>query len=162
MHENHQNLLISIFHLLIKKGLTIATAESCSGGLIAHTLTNISGSSTYFNRGVISYSNEAKIELLDVSQSLLKTYGAVSAEAAKAMAEGIRNKSRVDIGVSSTGIAGPSGGTKEKPVGLVYIAVATEKETQVKKFLFSGNRLENKESTCHAALQLLKEMLTYL
>lgn len=140
---------------LTQKKLTIATAESCTGGLIAHTLTNISGSSNYYKRGIISYSNQAKIELLDVKEETLKKHGAVSQETAYEMAEGIRKKSKVDIGISSTGIAGPTGGTKEKPVGLVYIGISTKNKTKVKKHIFKGNRLENKENTVNAALDLI-------
>lgn len=145
---------------LKSQNLTLATAESCTGGLIAHTLTNISGSSDYFERGVVSYSNKSKIELLGVPESLLTEYGAVSEQVAKAMAEGIRNNSKVDIGIATTGIAGPTGGTKDKPVGLVYIAVSTQEETYVKKFLFNGDRLQNKESGCDAALNMLYDHLT--
>jgi len=153
-------LLNKISILLKKQSLTVATAESCTGGLIAHVLTNVSGSSEYFDRGIISYGNRAKMELLGVSENVLKEYGAVSKEVAKAMAEGIRIKSNVDVGIATTGIAGPTGGTKEKPVGLVYIAISTFKNTEVKKFLFSGNRLQNKESTCNAALTMLLDYLT--
>lgn len=149
------------FHLK-KHNLTIATAESCTGGLIAHTLTNIPGSSEYFDRGVVSYSNNAKMNLLGVQENLLKKHGAVSEQVAKAMAEGIRTKSKVDIGLATTGIAGPTGGTKEKPVGLVYIAVSTSNTTEVKRYQFSGNRLENKENTCQAALRMLLDCLTSL
>jgi len=143
---------------LKKKHLTLATAESCTGGLLAHLLTNISGSSEYFNRGVISYSNESKTELLDVPENLLKKYGAVSEQVAAAMAEGIRTRAGVDIGVSTTGIAGPTGGTKNKPVGLVYVGITTRDDVVVKRFLFSGNRLQNKKQACDAALSLLLEM----
>ena len=152
--------LISVSAELKKKGLTIATAESCTGGLIAHTLTNVSGSSDYFDRGVVSYSNKSKMDLLGVPDELIRKHGAVSKEVAKAMAEGIRKKSKVDIGLATTGIAGPTGGTKDKPVGLVYIAISTSDSTVVRKFHFSGNRLENKESTCNAALNMLLEYLT--
>ena len=145
---------------LKQKKLTVATAESCSGGLIAHSLTNISGSSDYFERGIVSYSNEAKIELLDVPEDLIVKYGAVSEQVAKAMAEGIRVKSNVDIGISTTGIAGPTGGTIEKPVGLVYISVSASDKTILQKFQFSEDRLQNKESTCNAALQMLLDFLT--
>ena len=127
-------VLKKISNLLKEKNLTIATAESCTGGLISHSITNISGSSDYFDRGIVSYSNNAKVELLDVSEELLEKYGAVSEQVAKAMAEGVRNKSNVDIGIATTGIAGPTGGTIEKPVGLVYIAVSTADESIVKKF----------------------------
>ena len=155
-----EKMLIKVSQLLKKHNLSIATAESCTGGLIAHTLTNISGSSDYFDRGIVSYSNKAKMQLLGVSEKLLKRYGAVSEQVAEAMAKGVRTKSNVDIGIATTGIAGPTGGTKEKPVGLVYIAVSTSKATIVKKFHFSGNRLQNKESTCEAALEMLLETLT--
>jgi len=155
-----EKLLNKISILLKKQNLTVATAESCTGGLISHTLTNISGSSEYFDRGIVSYSNRAKMELLGVPGTVLKEYGAVSAEVARAMAEGIRIKSNVDVGIATTGIAGPTGGTKEKPVGLVYVAISTLNNTEVKKFLFSGDRLQNKESTCNAALTMLLDHLT--
>jgi len=142
---------------LKNQNLTIATAESCTGGLLAHTLTNISGSSEYFERGIISYSNKSKMELLGVPEKTLKEYGAVSEQTAKAMAIGIKERSNVDVGISTTGIAGPTGGTKEKPVGLVYIGIAISKKVEVKRFVFSGDRLQNKENTCIAALELLLE-----
>ena len=154
-----EKLVNKISSILKEKKLKIATAESCTGGLIAHTLTNISGSSDYFDRGVVSYSNRAKKELLDVPEEMLKKYGAVSKQVAEAMAKGVRKKSNVDIGISSTGIAGPTGGTKDKPVGLVYIGISTEEKTYSKKFLFSGGRLQNKNNTCHAALQMLYDYL---
>lgn len=149
-----------ISNMLKNQKLVIATAESCTGGLIAHILTNISGSSEYFDRGIVSYSNRAKMELLDVPEDMLKKYGAVSMEVAKSMAKGVRIKSNVDIGISTTGIAGPTGGSKEKPVGLVFIAVSTERNTAVKKFNFSGDRSQNKKSTCDAALDMLLDVLT--
>lgn len=144
---------------LKKHHLTLATAESCTGGLLAHLLTNISGSSEYFDRGVISYSNKSKIELLGVPEKLLTKYGAVSEEVARTMAEGIRTHAGVDIGVSTTGIAGPTGGTNDKPVGLVYVGIAMHDGVVVKRFLFSGDRLQNKEQACNAALSLLLEVL---
>ena len=156
----NKEILNKISLILKKRHLKIATAESCTGGLISHTLTNISGSSDYLDRGIVSYSNKAKIELLGVSEDLLEKHGAVSEQVAKAMAIGIRIQSNVDIGITTTGIAGPTGGTKEKPVGLVYIAVSTSDNTIVKKFQFSGDRLENKESTCNAALQMLLDIIT--
>lgn len=155
-----KELLNKVFINLKKQKLTVAIAESCTGGLIAHTLTNISGSSDYFDRGIVSYSNEAKSELLGVPEDMLKEYGAVSEQVAKAMAEGIRTTSNVDIGIAATGIAGPTGGTKEKPVGLVYIAISTSENTVVKKFQFSGDRLQNKEITCNTALTMLLDYLT--
>ena len=155
-----KELLNKVFINLKKQKLTVAIAESCTGGLIAHTLTNISGSSDYFDRGIVSYSNEAKSELLGVPEDMLKEYGAVSEQVAKTMAEKIRTKSKVDIGIATTGIAGPTGGTKEKPVGLVYIAISTSENTVVKKFQFSGDRLQNKEITCNTALTMLLDYLT--
>ncbi|MEF8880004.1 MAG: CinA family protein [Candidatus Thermoplasmatota archaeon] len=152
-----EEVLSKLYDVLTAKKLKVATAESCTGGLIGHTLTNTSGSSTYFDRGVISYSNAAKIELLGVSKKILEEHGAVSREVAKAMAEGIRKKSGVDLGVSSTGIAGPTGGTKEKPVGLVYIGVSDSNETVVKKFVFDKDRLGNKKCTRDAAVEMLLE-----
>ena len=149
-----------ISNMLKNQKLVIATAESCTGGLIAHTLTNISGSSEYFDRGIVSYSNRAKMELLDIPGDMLKKYGAVSMEVAKSMAKGVRIKSNVNIGISTTGIAGPTGGSKEKPVGLVFIAVSTERNTFVKKFNFSGDRSQNKKSTCDAAFDMLLDVLT--
>jgi len=141
--------------LLKKQRLKIATAESCTGGLIAHTFTNISGASDYFDRGVVSYSNSAKTQLLDVPEKLIKKYGAVSSPVAQAMADGIRKAADVDIGIATTGIAGPMGGTKEKPVGLVFIAISTKDNNIVKKFQFKGNRTQNKHDTCKAALDML-------
>ena len=157
-----KNKLKIISNLLKKNHITIATAESCTGGLIAHTLTNISGSSEYFDRGYVTYSNIAKIDTLDVAKTLLDKNGAVSKEVAEAMANGIRTKSNVDIGISTTGIAGPTGGTIEKPVGLVYTAISSNEKTIVKKYKFSGDRLQNKENTCNAALQMLYDVIKQL
>lgn len=159
MMEEIDELLESISELLFTKKMTIACAESCTGGLIGHLLTNISGSSEYFDRGIISYSNQAKMELLDVSKHLLDTYGAVSEPVAKAMAEGVRKKAQVDIGISSTGIAGPTGGTEEKPVGLVYIGLSTRNQTKVNRYVFSQDRIHNKSETAHHAFLMLKEYL---
>ena len=153
-------LLNKISSMLIDKKLTIATAESCTGGLIAHTLTNISGSSDYFDRGIVSYSNNSKQQLLEVPSNILEKHGAVSEPVAKSMAEGVRTKSNVDIGIATTGIAGPTGGTKDKPVGLVFIAISTNKGTIVEKFQFHGNRLENKEKTCENTLKMLYTIIS--
>lgn len=145
---------------LRKQNRSIATAESCTGGLLAHTLTNVSGSSDYFDRGVITYSNRAKNEMLGIPEELLKKHGAVSKEVAAAMAQAIRQNARVDCGLATTGIAGPTGGTKDKPVGLVYIALSTKDTLIVKQFLFSGDRVSNKENTCTKALELILELLS--
>jgi PncC family amidohydrolase len=145
---------------LKKHHLTVATAESCTGGLLAHTLTNVSGSSEYFDRGIITYSNKAKMQELDVPEHLLTTYGAVSEEVAIAMAQAIQRKASVDYGLATTGIAGPTGGSEEKPVGLVFIAISTDRKVVVKRFFFTGDRLSNKDSTCRATFQLLLEMIS--
>jgi len=155
-----ERILKNVSDQLRKNNLTVATAESCTGGLLAHLLTNISGSSEYFERGVITYSNKSKMELLGIPQETIKEYGAVSKQTAKAMAIEIKEQANVDIGISTTGIAGPTGGTKEKPVGLVYIGIATSKKTEVKRFLFSKDRLQNKEKTCYKALEFLLETIT--
>jgi nicotinamide-nucleotide amidase len=160
INQQIHQILNEIVPLLIDNNITIGTAESCTGGLLGHTFTNISGSSTFFERGIISYSNQAKMELLDVSSQDLKIFGAVSKQVAKAMAEGIKKKAQVSIGLSTTGIAGPTGGTKEKPVGLVYIGLAGNDETIVKKCNFDGSRIENKYSTILEILLLLKKYLT--
>ena len=152
-------LLNKIYLKLVKNNYKIATAESCTGGLIGHTLTNIPGISNYFDRGIISYSNISKIDLLDVPKNLIIDYGAVSKEVALAMAEGVMNKYGVDIGLSTTGIAGPTGGTKEKPVGLVFIGISIKNKSYVKKFIFKGDRLMNKKLTCDAALNMLLKIL---
>ena len=154
-----RQLLSLISRKLTEKNLRIATAESCSGGLIAHCLTNISGSSSYFDRGVVSYSNRSKQELLGVPEILLQTYGAVSEQVAQVMAEGIRARAQVDIGLASTGIAGPTGGSKDKPVGLVYIGVSTTSKTMVNRFIFQGTRLSIKKQTCRAGLKMILEVL---
>ena len=155
-----ERILKNVSDQLRKNNLTVATAESCTGGLLAHLLTNISGSSEYFDRGVVTYSNKSKIELLGVPQETINEYGAVSKQTAEAMAVGIKKQAKVDIGISTTGIAGPAGGTKEKPVGLVYIVIATSKNVDANRFLFSKDRLQNKEKTCYKALELLLETIT--
>ena len=141
------------------RGLTIALAESCTGGLITHRLTQVAGSSTYVDRGVVCYSNRAKIELLGVSQASLNKYGAVSAQVAKAMAQGIRMRSNVAVGLSVTGIAGPGGGTKEKPVGLVYVGLSAAKKSFTKEFRFHGERESIKLRSSQGALDVLRRWL---
>ncbi len=141
------------------RGLTLAVAESCTGGLIAHRLTRVAGSSAYVDRGVVCYANQAKIELLEVSESLLKKHGAVSAQVAKAMAQGVRTGSKVDVGLSVTGIAGPGGGTARKPVGLVYVGLATSKGTSTTAFRFYGERDAITLRASQAALDVLRRWL---
>lgn len=161
MEETLNELSKKASDLLKRLGIKIATAESCTGGLIGHTLTNIPGSSEYYDRGIISYSNQAKTELLGVPQETIDKFGAVSPENAKAMAQGLKKNAGVDISIATTGIAGPTGGTPEKPVGLVYISLALQDgRVIVSDFTFSGDRLENKQSTCAAALRMLLENVT--
>jgi len=148
-----------IARALLERKWWIATAESCTGGLLAHTLTNIPGSSAYFRGGVVSYSNEVKMKVLGVKRETLEQYGAVSEQTAREMAEGVKNLMEVDVAVATTGIAGPGGGTPEKPVGLVYIGLATPEGVEVKRFLFNGDRLYNKEQFCNAALNMVLEYL---
>jgi len=146
---------LRLAHLLISTGKTLATAESCTGGLISNTLTNIPGSSAWFAGGVIAYTNEAKTAFLSVPASLIKDHGAVSALVAKAMAQGARRRFKTDFAIATTGIAGPTGGTPSKPVGLVFIAIASAKKTVIKKFLFKGTRLSIKTQTLQKAFKLL-------
>jgi nicotinamide-nucleotide amidase len=153
----NQQLLKKVSNELIKNNITIATAESCTGGYLAHNLTNISGSSEFFERGVITYSNQSKIDILGVSEQSIKEYGAVSEQTAKEMAIGIKNNANVNLGISTTGIAGPSGGTKEKPVGLVFIGIAFKDKIKAKKFNFSGERFQIKVQTCNSALKTILE-----
>jgi nicotinamide-nucleotide amidase len=154
-----EKLLEDVSSLMFTKGLTIAVAESCTGGLISHMLTNIPGSSRYFERGIISYSNNAKMEILGVKKDTLLRHGAVSSDTGKEMADGIRRIAKVDIGLATTGIAGPDGGTKEKPVGLVYLALSDSKDTLIKKAYFNGSRQEIKDDALKTALEMLLEYL---
>ncbi|MBI5749845.1 MAG: CinA family protein [Nitrospinae bacterium] len=151
-----------IGRLLRNKKLTLSVAESCTGGLISNLITNVDGSSDYFERGYVVYSNRSKIELLDVPEEIIKGYGAVSFHSAIAMVEGVKIKSCTDIGLSITGIAGPGGGTIEKPVGLVYIAVAGDKKTDWKEFRFKGRREEIKLKSAKEALKYLRDYLCKL
>ncbi|GAK61222.1 putative competence-damage inducible protein [Candidatus Vecturithrix granuli] len=158
--KGSQTLEEVVGKLLGEKKRSLALAESCTGGLIANLLTNIPGSSDYFDRGVVSYSNEAKISLLDVSPNIIEQHGAVSAETATAMAEGVRWLAQTSYGLAVTGIAGPSGGTPIKPVGLVYLALASDQtETQWKCCQFSGDRLMIKKRTAQTALEMLRHQL---
>lgn len=148
-----------VARLLTDKKLTLAVAESCTGGLITDRLTDIPGSSTFLERGVIVYSNESKKDLLGVSEDALRDYGAVSEQVASLMAEGIRKLGGCDLGLATTGIAGPSGGTEEKPVGTVFIALADGSKTLCRHYSFRWERRRNKTITSQAALMLLKRYL---
>ena len=145
--------------LLLDRNLTLSAAESCTGGLVAHKITNVSGSSAYFDRSVVTYSNQAKIENLNVSEEIIQTYGAVSGETAIAMAEGVKRLSGTDIGISVTGIAGPSGGTSEKPVGLVFIGYADKTQSIFEEYRFLRDRQWNRERSAIAVLDLVRRIL---
>jgi nicotinamide-nucleotide amidase len=149
----------TIGKILTERNLTIAVAESCTGGFIASRITDISGSSNYFERGVVAYSNAAKVEILKVNEDTLQKFGAVSQEVAMQMAEGIRAISGADIGISTTGILGPTGATFNKPVGLVYIGYCDEKICYAKKFLFGNDRIINKQRASQAALEIVRRNL---
>lgn len=140
----------SVIKILIEKKLSISTAESCTGGMIGSLLTSVSGASEVYGYGFITYANEAKENILGVKTDTLIKYGAVSEQTAHEMALGALNVSKSDIAISVTGIAGPGGGTKEKPVGLVYTAVATEKGVNVKKLILKGTRDEVRTQTCES------------
>jgi nicotinamide-nucleotide amidase len=140
-------------------GYTLAVAESCTGGLIAQRLTDVPGSSKYFIEGVVAYSNDAKTRTLGVDPALILENGAVSSPVARAMAEGIRKHARTDFGLSITGIAGPGGGSEDKPVGLVYIALADDVQTKVRKLQIPGDRQLVRWRASQAALDLLRRRL---
>jgi nicotinamide-nucleotide amidase len=155
--KGEDTLEVVVGRLLKERDLSISLAESCTGGNIANLLTNISGSSTYFERGVVCYSNGSKVEMLQVSEDTLQTYGAVSPEVAEEMSKGIKSISGTDIGLSITGILGPTGATHDKPVGLVYISLCDIKTNIVKKFLFCEDRLLNKQRATQAALEMVRK-----
>ena len=140
-------------------GFTLAVAESCTGGLIAERLTNVPGSSKYFIEGVVTYSNESKTRLLGVDKKLIGDHGAVSKEVARDMARGVRHRAKTDFGLAVTGIAGPGGGTEEKPVGLVYVALADESHTEHKRLKLPGDRELIRWRASQAALDMLRRRL---
>ena len=145
--------------LLRKHGLTVSTAESCTGGRLGDLLTNVSGSSDYFKGGVISYSNRAKVDLLKVRESSLVRKGAVSEEVARQMAAGVRKAFHSDLGIGITGIAGPMGGSPRKPVGLVYICVGSDKGSLCTRNLFKGSRVKVKAQAVDKSLRMLIELV---
>lgn len=147
--------------LLKEKQLTISTAESCTGGLVASMLTDISGSSEYLNESHVTYANSAKHKYLGVSNEILENFGAVSPECAQSMAEGLQKLSNCDIALCTTGIAGPTGGTKDKPVGLIYISTRFQDKTTVKKYTFNSHipRKIMKITFAKAAIRMVLETL---
>ena len=148
-----------VARLLKERGLTISLAESCTGGGLANVLTNVSGASSYFERGIVSYSNAAKVEILKVLEDTISEHGAVSLEVARQMAEGVKSISGTDLGISITGIMGPTGATTDKPVGLVYIGLCDEMVCTAKEFRFGDDRIINKERTIQAALDMIRKHL---
>ena len=157
--EDAYSLDNELASLFVQGGVTLALAESCTGGMIAERITAVAGSSAYFLEGAVTYSNSAKIRQLGVPAELLEKYGAVSCEVASAMASGIRTAAGTDLGLSVTGIAGPEGGSSDKPVGTVYIGLATPDGCRVEKFLFCGDRGQIRSMTTSAALERLKAYL---
>ena len=157
--EELKNLAEEVGSLLLAKNLTLGIAESCTGGLLAAAITEIPGSSGYFNGSIVAYRNKVKKKVLKVTTPCLRKFGAVSAETAAAMARGARKATTARIGLSITGIAGPSGETTGKPIGLVYIGLEARKVRMVYQFNFSGNRQEIRQSACIKALELLREFL---
>jgi PncC family amidohydrolase len=137
------------------RGLTVATAESCTGGLVAASITAVPGSSAYFRGGIVSYANDAKVALLDVPPAALEAHGAVSAQVARAMAEGSKGRLAASLAVSVTGIAGPDGGSAAKPVGLTYVALASSRPTEVRRFVFAGDRAAIRAAATAEALTWL-------
>jgi nicotinamide-nucleotide amidase len=154
-----QDIVYQIHKLLIKTRKTIAVAESCTGGLLSSLLTQVSGSSSYFKLGVVAYSNTAKEKVLSVPQRLIARKGAVSEEVAIKLAQGVRKLAKADFGIGITGIAGPTGATPHKPVGTVFIAIASKNKTICKKFHFRGSRTSIRIKSAIKALELLKTHL---
>lgn len=149
------SLSTNIGNILFENHLTISTAESCTGGLVGHVLTRISGASAYFTGGVIAYSNQIKEKALGVKAKTLKKFGAVSSQTAEEMASGIRKKFNTTIGISTTGIAGPTGGTPEKPVGLVWIGISIKNKTTTYECHFDGDREQIQYETVKTLLSKL-------
>ena len=150
------NLEETVGDMLIKCGYTISTAESCTGGLLGHRFTNVPGSSTYYLGGVVSYSDDMKMKILDVQENTIKEFGAVSKQTATEMAQGVRDLFESDLAIAVTGIAGPGGGTVEKPVGLIYITLVHDDTVWTKKFKFFTDRKLNKQLTSQVALNMVR------
>lgn len=160
MSESTVEVLVAEIAALAKeKGRTVAASESCTGGLVSARLVDWPGASAFFLEGAVTYSNEAKVARLDVRPETLKRHGAVSAETAREMAEGIARRAGADVGVSTTGIAGPDGGTEEKPVGLVYIGIYSNGKASAERLMLSGTRNEIREETTRRALRMLRDAL---
>jgi PncC family amidohydrolase len=152
-------LEITVGRLLAEAGLTLGTAESCTGGLIAHRITNVAGSSSYFLGGIVAYAYDVKERVLGVSHATLYDHGAVSEQTAQAMASGARRLLGTDLAVAVTGIAGPGGGMPNKPVGLVYLALSARDELRCERHVWSGDRESNKWQSSEAALRMVADYL---
>ena len=162
MDINYQIKILN--EVLRKKKIKISVAESCSGGLISYNLTKLPGSSKYFIMGVICYSNDSKIKFLKVKKETLLKYGAVSVETCKQMCNNLLKISKSNIAISITGLAGPDGGSIQKPIGLVYIGIASEKKIEIKKFLYSKklSRINIQQETLKSTIKLIKDHVTIL
>jgi len=146
--------------LCLERGLAVATAESCTGGLVAKLITDVAGSSGYFRGGVVCYADGAKVRLLGVHEDELAAHGAVSAQVARSMAVGARSRTGADVAVAVTGVAGPGGGSAAKPVGLTYVAVADAAGVDVRRFVWTGDRPANRDASARAAIELLLERVS--
>jgi len=151
----------TIGNLLREKGWTLSIAESCTGGLICDRITNVSGCSDYFMGGMVTYSNESKAEHLGIPSAIIKRYGAVSQQVARGMAQGVRKAFDTTFGLSTTGVAGPTGGTKRSPIGRVFIGISDGRRTWVKKLDLKGSRREIKKKATEKALELLYDRLVH-
>ncbi|MEZ4524089.1 MAG: CinA family protein [Thermomicrobiales bacterium] len=156
----HLELSNALASALRERQWSCATAESCSAGLVGHIITMIAGSSDYYQGGVIAYANQAKHELLGVREETLESFGAVSSETASEMAQGARYALHADVGISTTGIAGPGGATDRKPVGLIYVGVSTPETTEVRELELDGDRLSNIDQSARQALQMAIELIS--
>jgi nicotinamide-nucleotide amidase len=154
-----QNMEEVVGHLLQEKNLSISVAESCTGGLIGHSLTNVPGSSSYFHGGVVVYSNQSKVDLLRVDPRTLETHGAVSERTVEEMARGVKDRIKTDLGLAVTGIAGPDGGTRQKPVGTVHVGLAARGKTFSREYRFWGNRVQVKLNSSMMALDWVRRYL---
>jgi len=157
----HMELEKRIGNLLREKGYTLSIAESCTGGLICDRITNVSGSSGYFMGGMVTYSNESKAEHLGIPSAIIKRHGAVSPQVARRMAQGVRKALHTTFGLSTTGVAGPTGGTKRSPIGRVFIGISDGRRTCVKKLDLKGSRREIKKKATEKALQFFYERLIH-
>lgn len=153
------NRIEKIIKNFTKENIRIAVAESCTGGYISNMFTNVSGASNVFERGIVCYNNQAKIDLLNVDPKAIEENGAVSEEIVRQLANNIRIQSKVDIGIGISGIAGPTGGTPEKPVGLVFIGFSNEKETIVEKYNFKTDRITFKKNVLEKVLQYIEKLI---